>query len=654
MIWLQYLVFGVGLGAMFSLLAAGIVLVYRASGVLNFAHASTGVLATYVNFELLERYEWMPVGAALVVALLTGAITGVLVQRLVFAPLREASQVTKLLVSFGVAGVLQGVIGLVWSRLGTPSLGRSLFPIQRSVGIAGVRVPHQRIALIVFGLAVTAGLTWLLHRTEFGVHVRALAQNRLAARLAGIDEGRVEASTWALAGATAALAGVMLIPFGVLNPLSLMGVQLKALAVALVGGFVSLPAALLGGLGLGTAQELIDGAPAPFNGLSGALATGLVVVLLVTRVERFFVSEQEARAIQGEARSFGAGRGSLVVGRARTWLVAFAVVALFVSLISGFWAFVTARTMVYALLGLSLVVLTGWSGQVSLMPGTFAGVGACLAWVLSERLGYPFLLVLPLASLATVPVVALVGFVALRLRPLYLAVATIALAGLFEETLFRQDWFANGGRPMTVVRPGALEGDHAFALATVVLVGALFAFTALLGRSRTGRAFWMVRDNPQAAAANGVNPVKYRLAAFGLSALYAGASGVLFAYLLQTFSAAAFGFLILSLAAFGLAVVGGIRSPVGPAIGAFGFVFLTEVFRSSGSVSDWSTVGLGVGLVVVLARDPDGVVGLASRLAGRLRGDRGPGDGTAVDVADLRELEPQRPPTAIVVGATGG
>lgn len=639
MIWVQYLVFGVGIGAMFSLLAAGIVLVYRASGVLNFAHASTGVLAAYVNFELLERYEWMPVAIALACALATGALFAVVVQRLVFAPLREASQVTKLLVSFGVAAIIQGFIGLVWSRLGTPRLDKTVFPVQRSVSIAGARIPHQRVALIVFGVAVTVALTWLIHRTSFGIQLRALAQNRLAARLAGIDERRVEAGTWALAGATAALAAVLLVPFGVLNPLSLMGVQLKALAVALIGGFVSLPAALLGGLGLGAAQELLAGAPKPFNGLSGALATALVVVLLLTRIERYFVSDQEAQAIQGRERSFGAGRGGLVVGRGRAWLAGALALMLVVSLLSGFWAFVTARTLVYALLGLSLVVLTGWSGQVSLMPGTFAGVGACLAWVLSDRLGYPFLLVLPLASLATVPVCALVGLVALRLRPLYLAVATVALAGLFEETLFRHEWFANGGRPMTVARPGVIEGDHAFALATVVVVGLLFAFTAVLARSHTGRALWMVRDNPEAAAANGVNPVKYRLAAFALSAFYSGVAGVLFAYLLQTFSSAAFGFLILSLAAFGLAVVGGIRSPLGPAIGAFGFVFLTEVFRSSGSVSDWSAVALGVGLVVVLARDPDGIVGLISRVTGRGRGAASGEDAVALDLGEVAHVD---------------
>jgi branched-chain amino acid transport system permease protein len=272
---------------------------------------------------------------------------------------------------------------------------------------------------------------------------------------------------------------------------------------------------------------------------------------------------------------------------------------------------------VYALLGLSLVVLTGWSGQVSLMPGTFAGVGACLAWVLGARYGYPMPLVLPLAAVATVPICALVAVVALRLRPLYVAVATIAIAGLFEDTLFRQDWFANGGKAMTVVRPHLLHGDRAFAIGVLALATAIFSFVAAVGRAHTGRAFWMTRDNARAAAAGGVNPVKYGLLAFSLSAAIAGFAGALFAYLLGTFNTETFGFLILSLAAFGLVTVGGIRSPLGAAVGAFLFVYVTEVFRSAGSVSDWTSVAVGAGIILVLALAPDGLVGAGQWLARR-------------------------------------
>src|SRR5207244_12113646 len=115
---------------------------------------------------------------------------------------------------------------------------------------------------------------------------------------------RVQRVTWALAGATAALAAVLILPFGSINPLALNGFQLKALAAGLLGGFVSLPATLAGGLGLGVVQELLVGAPAPFNGLRSALSTVLVLVLLLLRVERWFVSYQEARAVVGDDRSF--------------------------------------------------------------------------------------------------------------------------------------------------------------------------------------------------------------------------------------------------------------------------------------------------------------------------------------------------------------
>jgi ABC-type branched-subunit amino acid transport system permease subunit len=510
--------------------------------------------------------------------------------------------------------VIQGLVGLVFSRLGAPHLfGHSLFALDRGLRLGGAVVPWQRVALVVFGVAVSAGLALLLSRTEFGVQVRALAQNRMAARLAGIDDRRIERNTWALAGATAALAGVLVVPFGALSPLALSGFQLKALAAALVGGFASLPAVLAGGLGLGVVQELLVGAPAPLNGMRTVLASALVLVLLLARVERFFVSSLEARAVEGDERLAPVTGLPPALGTPRWWLAGFAAVAVVTIGLSDFWAFVATNTLVFAVLGLSLVVLTGWSGQVSLMPGTFAGVGACLAWVLGTKLGYPFPIAVPLAALGTIPVCAVVGYAALRLRPLYLAVGTVAMAGLFEETLFRQDWFANGGRAMTVTRPGLVASDHAYALLVVVVTAAVFAATAALGRSRTGRAFRMVRDNDRAATAGGANATKYRLLAFAVSAAYAGLAGALLAYLLGSFSTPAFSFLVLSLSAFGLATVGGIRSPLGAAAGAFAFVYLTEVFRSSGSVSDWTSVLVGAGIIAVLTFSPDGLVGLVQR-----------------------------------------
>lgn len=623
MIWIQYAIFGLGVGSVFALLASGIVLTYRASGVLNFAHASTGVAAAFVNFELLERFAWMPVGVALALAVAFGAGLGVAAQRLVFAPVANSSQIVKLLVSFGLSGAIQGAVGVTFSRLGTPGniRQRTLLPLEHGVTLAGASVPYQRLAVIGLGLTVAIGLALLVQRTEFGIQLRALAQNPLAARLSGLDSRRIEAITWALTGASAALAATLIVPFGPLNPLALNGFQLKALAAALLGGFVSLPAALLGGLGLGVLQEVLIGAPAPFNGLRGVIAPAAVLVLLLLRVERFFVTEQEARAVQGDERLFNAGVRRPLLGTPRAWLVGTAVAGLLVLPMSGFWAFVSTRAALIALLALSVTVLTGWTGQVSLMPGTFAGVGACLAWVLDTRLGYDFILVVPLAALAAVPVCAVVGLAALRLRPLYLAVGTVALAGFFDETLFRQAWFASSGGQMLVSRPRYLAGDHAYALAVIGLVGCLFACTAAFGRSRTGRALTIVRDNPVAGEASGVNQMKYRLLAFALSAAYGGLMGALLAYLLGAFTTATFSLLILSLAAFSVAAVGGIRSPLGAIMGAFLFVEATEVFRSSGAVSDWTALIVGAGLILVMSYSPDGLVGLGQRLVARTRPD---------------------------------
>jgi len=619
-IWLQYAVFGLGVGAIFALLAVGIVLVYRATGMLNFAHASIATAAAYVNFTLLERVQWMPVGLALAITIAFGALLGIAIRKFVFGPIAGASQVVKLIVSFGLAGVLQGAVGLIWSRIGTPTLpGHSLFSMTRGIRVGNAIIPSQRIALLVIGAAVALGLTVLLKRTEFGMRVRALAQNPLAARLAGVDERRVHSAVWAIAGATAALAGVLIIPFGVLTPLSLSGFQIKSLAAALVGGFASLPAALAGGLGLGVVQEMLVGAPAPLNGLRSVLATGLVIVLLFARIERRFVSEQEARALEGDERTLAGKWKPVPLGSPRAWLAGAAVLGLVVFGLSGFWAFVAGRTLIYALLGLSLVILTGWSGQVSLMPGTFAGIGAALAWILGTKLGFPMPLVLPLAALATIPIAGIVGVAALRLRPLYLAVATVAFAGLFEETLFVQHWFANGGNAMSVPRPRWIAGDHVFGLVVVLIVGATFAATAAFGRTRTGRALRMARDNERAAASAGVNPTKYRLIGFALSAAYAGLAGALLAYLLGTFSMATFGFLVLSLTVFGLATVGGIRTPVGALVGAFIVVYLSEVFRASASVQDWVFTGTGAAIIAVMAYSPDGMAGMLARFKRRSR-----------------------------------
>jgi len=618
MLWVQYAIFGLGVGAVFALLAAGIVLVYRATGVLNLAHASIGVLAGFINFTLLNHIPGITVGGALAIALASGALLGIASHWLVFRLVATAPPVVKLMTSFGLAGVVQGAIGLVWSHVATPTTyGHTLLPLNHGLELAGVRIPDQRLAVIALGAATTLALALLVKRTSFGIRLRALAQNPLAARLGGVDDRVIQTAVWAIAGATSALAAVLLLPFGPMNALALSGTQIQAFAAALVGGFVSLPAALIGGLGLGIAEQELTGAPAPYDAFGTALGTVLILVLLLLRIERRFVSDQEARAIEGDGRLFGRGVRLPLSGSPAGWLMGTVLLIVATIPMSGFWAFVTARATLYALLGLSLVVLTGWAGQVSLMPGTFAGVGACLAWVFGAKLGFALPLAVPLAALGTIPVCAVAGIAALRLPALYLAVATLALAQTFDETLFHTQWLANGGARMVALRPSWLAGDHVFGAFVIAVAGVVFAFTAGFARSRTGRALRTVRDNSRAAAAAGINPVKYRLLAFVFSAFTAGLMGALLAYTIGAYTSDEFSFFVLSLSAFGLAMVGGIRSPLGAVVGAFALIAGTEPLRNLATLDDWVTVSIGVGIVLVMVRNPDGLVGAAQKLVQR-------------------------------------
>ncbi|HKN91275.1 MAG TPA: branched-chain amino acid ABC transporter permease, partial [Acidimicrobiia bacterium] len=199
---------GIAVGGVAALLAVGISQIFTTSGVLNFAHASMAMVCAYVNFDLIERAH-LPVGVALLGAVAFGALLGMAAHRLVFVPVARTSQVVKLLASFGLAGVLQGAAGLIWRRPNHPNpFGHSLFPIGRGIHLAGASIPWQRVGLATIGIAVALGLAALVRYTEFGIQVRALAQNPLAARLAGVNDRRIERRTWAIAGATAAVAGV--------------------------------------------------------------------------------------------------------------------------------------------------------------------------------------------------------------------------------------------------------------------------------------------------------------------------------------------------------------------------------------------------------------------------------------------------------------
>jgi len=293
----QDLLNGISLGAVFALLGLGVVLIYKSSGVLNFAQGSMAMFSTYVYFEITRTFDGIPVVVATLMAVAFGALLGATAYVAVFKRMQGSGLLAKVIASLAVAGILQGTAAFLWRNASQARVPQQ-FP-EGALRTGTVGLGYQEIGTIVLTLAAGAALMSLLRYTTFGIALRATAQNRMAARMLGVRETRVAATSWAIGGGLAALAGVLVIPLAVLTVYSMLGFMVRGFVAAIVGGFVSVPAALIGGFTLGAAQEGLRATP--LDQLSSVFAGLAVAALLLGRVERFFALDQELRALQEAA-----------------------------------------------------------------------------------------------------------------------------------------------------------------------------------------------------------------------------------------------------------------------------------------------------------------------------------------------------------------
>ena len=299
--------------------------------------------------------------------------------------------------------------------------------------------------------------------------------------------------------------------------------------------------------------------------------------------------------------------------------VALACLVLVAAASGSFYSFRVAQFCIFALLYLSLVVLTGTSGVISLLTATFLGVGAFTAAAMHAKLSMPFLLSIPVAGMITALACVVIGLPVLRLRASAFIVMTLGFASLIDEVVFTNEWCCGGGtRGVAAPRPALFESDVAYLVLCAVCLAAIYAFTAAWRSSRVGRALVATRDNPRAAEVLGVNVVKARLAAFAISGFIAGVAGSLFAGLLEQVSSQSGVFGIdRGIEFFGLAMLGGITSLAGPIVAGTIRVLLGIW------LDGWEHFPLlllflaGPGTVLVYLRAPDGIAGLARRLLTR-------------------------------------
>lgn len=644
--FLAYLEIGVRDGLIYGLLALGLVLIYKGSRVLNFAHPFFGLLAAFLAWWLTDRAGFLPFEAttrprffvAALVAIALVALNGYSIERNVFRHLRGSPRLVLLVATIALASGTFGLVILLFNRnADLIQTARSLPSVLNSSFSIGDRVvTGADLEVLLLVPLICAGLGAYFKLTKFGIAIRAAAENGDSARLLGISVDRVSSFTWIVGSALAGLAGIMITEVrGSLDITTLStGFLIRGLAAALIGGLTSLPGAITGGLVVGLGESMIRwqtarGQSLDFLGSSGAaelLLFLLVVGFLVFRPGGLFGAREETedkaafvpvlRELPAHLRRSAAARGVRVVG----WSMV-AVLCLF-SLVTG--AKVNGAmidVVVIGMVGVSLTVLMGYAGQISLGHWGLAGFGAFMAANLFTRMHVPYLLALPLTVVFGMLISLVIGLPALRVKGLYLAIVTLAFNLACEYWLFKQAWFARttSGVQLSGPKLGPFDLD-APSLRPLFFFSVLCLLIVLwvarnLALTRTGRGFFALRENEKAAATLGIGLTQYRLLAFVVSGGIAALAGALHATHLGFAQSDVFP-TATSLTLVAMVVIGGLGSLSGAIYGAFLVFGLVQFLEFA---NDWVVfIGVGVLLIVVIVRAPGGVAGLVHAIRTRL------------------------------------
>ncbi|MSO86928.1 MAG: ABC transporter permease [Acidimicrobiia bacterium] len=635
-----YLLLGIGGGSVIAALAIGVVITHRASNVINLGHAAIGMYVAFAYYELRRSGELVlpilglpgrvrlvdqpTVATALIISLLVAAAVGAAVFLLIFRPLRSAPPLARVVASLGLMVYLIGVVDLRFEGPSATSL-RLVGPLSpRLVDVLGLRVPADRYLMALGTLGVIA-ILWAVDRwTRFGLATRAAAENERGAVLLGLSPTTIGLVNWILAAVLAGLALIAAAPLAGLDPGGTSLLIVPALGAALVGAFRSIVVAGLAGLAIGMAQSEILNLQAssewlPDVGLQQGIPFLIVVVALVLLGRRL---PDRATVVSTRLPMAPEPRRTMAVTAVVVGLGVVGLLVLDSSYRSGI--IVSAIATIVAL---SVIVLTGLVGQISLATFALAGtagfsmvrVGASLGW------GFPLA---PMVGIAVaVGVGLLAGLPAVRVRGLTLAVTTLAASIAIEQLLFRWSWFTGADEGARVSEPSlfginlgiSAPGDAyprvAFGILTLVAMLGAMAMVVNLRQGATGRRWLAVRANERAAEAAGIPVAQVKLGATAVAAALAGLAGVLLAYEQQVVSGSSYGALA-SLVAVAIAYLAGIAIPaaalVAGVLASGGLLTVVLDVINEGS-SKYQFAVNGLLLMVVAVRFPAGLVGAARK-----------------------------------------
>jgi sulfate-transporting ATPase len=611
----RFALLGLGAGALYVLSATGLVLIYRGSGVVNFAHGAMGMVGTYLFWELSEQHGWAT-APALIVGILASALLGLLTHVLVMRPLRNSSTLLKVIATLAILAILQAAAALRYPQelVVVPS-----FIPHGTWHIFGADVGADRIIILLMVLVLTAALYAIYKYTVFGLATTATSENRRGAAALGLSPDFVAAVNWSVGAGLAGLAGIFLVPIIGLSVTGLTLLVIPTLAAAVVGRFSSFPLTLAAGLGIGILQSWAT-RWIHVTGITGAVPFIVVALVLITRGSSVPARGETATRLP----SVGSGRIRPVV-----LLVSVGVaLALIWSNLPLEWVDAITVQVIVAIIVLSVVVVTGLAGQLSLAQFGMAGVGALAAGQLVVHLQVPFLLALVIGGLVTIPIGLVVGLAGVRTRGVNLAIVTLGLAVTLEVMVFASTTLSGGFDGLQVGFPtlfgldiSAVINPARYATLALVVLLLLSLAVANLRRGRVGRRLIAVRANERAAASLGISVVGSKLYAFMLAGMVAGFGGVLLAFRNPVLTFGDFAALR-SVTTLQEAVVGGVGWVSGAPVGAGlepGAVGSRVLALFGDNVQTYIFLIGGVLLLLTILQAPNGIAALNSEMADKVR-----------------------------------
>ncbi len=581
--FLQLIVVGLSTGSVFAVVGMSLVLIYRTTGIVNFAQGVFAVLGALLTFQL---QEWLPLWLAGAVAVALAAVAGSLLAVLAFGFSRRTTALASLIITLGASFVAEAALLLAFGDIPRSYPGIS----DHAWNVGDVLVQPQYVLIAAVALAAALGLTLFLHRTIVGQALVACSDSRRAAELVGLNIRSIAVVAFVVAAALSALAGALLAPSYPMTYASSVTITVNGFAAAVFGGLTSIRLALIGGYVLGILEQLVVGYIDSQYSLVIALVIMLVFIGWRSRRETAVAHHVGIVAARARRQLPAAVRIGLLLGAA-----AFACWLPFQ--LSTFDLGLYDRMGLYTLVTIGLTLLTGFAGQISLGQGAFFLIGAYTSAVLTVGIdpdsrfvdpdaGIDPLLAVLVAPVLTAIVAAVIGVPLLRLRGHYLAFATLALSLIAYGLLYAQDRFTGGQYGIAVAKPLEIAGHEIRGALHASVVWGLVAVALLLSinlvRSRSGRALQAIAADEASAAASGVAVASIKLRLFVYSAALAGLAGGLFTFSFQFVSPDSFP-VILSIQFVVMIAVGGLGNVYGAVVGTVGMLYLEHELRQIGA-----------------------------------------------------------------------